>query len=138
MMKKILSAAVAIAVLVTVGSAGVAWAGPVLEFTPTVTGELSSGDQSFGWSFTTNKAIAVTALDALDPTGSGTAGTVRLYNGSGTVLASARVLTSDPREGSPLFYSQAISPVSLAANTTYCIAEDTSANVTTSIYKSPR
>jgi hypothetical protein len=45
----------------TVGSAGLAWAGPVLEFTPTVTGELSSGDQSFGWSFTTKQAITVTA-----------------------------------------------------------------------------
>ncbi len=53
---------------------------------------------------------------------------MRLYNASGTVLASATVTFSDKQEGSPAaFYSQAISPVSLAADTTYYIAQDFSA-----------
>jgi hypothetical protein len=131
MMRKTFSVAVAATVLVTVGSAGVAWAGPVLEYTGAIS-PLSAGDQSFGWSFTTNQAITVNALDALDPTGSGAAGTVRLYDGSGTVLASVKVTTSDPQEGSPIsFYTQSISPVLLAANAIYYIVEDTSANVTT-------
>jgi len=69
-------------------------------------------DASAGWSLKTNQAITVAALDAFDPTGNGTAGAVRLYNASGTVLASATVTTSDPKEGSPIsFYSHAISPV---------------------------
>jgi hypothetical protein len=47
------------------------------------------------------------------------------------VLASATVTTSDPKEGSPIsFYSHAISPVSLAANTTYYIAEDLGSSTT--------
>ncbi|HET6239382.1 MAG TPA: PEP-CTERM sorting domain-containing protein [Acetobacteraceae bacterium] len=47
------------------------------------------------------------------------------------MLASATVTNRDPQEGSPiLFYSQAISPVSLAPGTTYFIAQDISANST--------
>ena len=79
-------------------------------------------DFSAGWEFTTNQAIAVNALDAYDPTGTGS---VRLYNSVGTVLASATVTASDPTEGTPiLFYSHAIAPVTLAANTSYFIAQD--------------
>lgn len=103
---------------------GAASAGPVLEFSP---GSLRPGEEpgTAGWSFTTNRAVTVTALDAFDPTGAGTAGAVRLYTAGGTVLASTTVTTSDPQEGSPVsFYSHAISPVSLLANTTYFIAED--------------
>jgi hypothetical protein len=59
---------------------------------------------------------------------------VRLYNAGGTVLASAKVTTSDPQEGSPIsFYSHAITPVLLAANTAYFIAEDI-ASVSTLAY----
>lgn len=56
---------------------------------------------------------------------------MRLYDGLGNVLASATITTSDPQEGSPVpFYSQAITPVLLAANTTYYIAEDWAATTT--------
>ena len=54
---------------------------------------------------------------------------VRIYDGSGNVLASTTVLTTDPIVGSSqLFYSQAITPVTLSANTTYYIAEDGAQN----------
>jgi hypothetical protein len=83
----------------------------------------AGSDASAGSSFSTNDPVSVTALDAFDPTGSD--GQVRLYNGVGTVLASATVTTSDPQEGWPIpFYSQPITPVSLAAGETYYIAED--------------
>ena len=51
---------------------------------------------------------------------------MRLYNASGTVLASAKVTTTDPKEGSPImFFSAKLSkPLVLAAMTTYFIAED--------------
>jgi hypothetical protein len=100
-------------------------AGPVLEQSPfpyyqTVA---FSTDYTLGWSFTTNQAFNVGALDAyqIDTGGS----QVRLYNATGTILASATVVSTDPVEGSPFsFYSQAISPVALAAGQTYYIAED--------------
>lgn len=125
-MKKTLLAAAAMAALVTIGDAGPGWALPVLEFTGGMVGPTSqfAATASAGWSFTTNQAISVTALDAYDPMGTG-AGVVRLYNGMGTVLASATVTTGDPKEGtSPSsFYSHAISAVSLMPGT-YYIAED--------------
>jgi hypothetical protein len=115
--------------MLAIGVAGPACADPILEFTGAgIAGGTFSGDVSVGWSFTTNQAVTVVALDAFDPTGDGA---VRLYDGSGNVLASATVTNSDPQEGSPiLFYSQAISPVSLADGTTYFIAQDISANST--------
>lgn len=125
-MKKTLLASVAMAALVTIGGAGPGRALPVLEFSSgTVMAADGLAPASAGWSFTTNQAVNVTALDAFDPTGTG-AGGVRLYNASGTVLASATVTTGDSQEGSPIkFYSAPLtSPVSLAANTTYYIAED--------------
>ena len=128
MIRKTVLASAAAAALVTIGGAAPAWAAPVLEFT-TGTEEAAGAleNASAGWSFTTTQAVNVTALDAFDPTGTG-AGGVRLYTASGTVLASVAVTTSDPKEGSPIsFYSAAISPVSLAANTKYYIAEDLAA-----------
>jgi hypothetical protein len=113
---------------------GVARADLVLEFNTGIAA-LSAGDDTFGWKFTTNQAIIVTALDVFDPTGSvevvpGT-GNVRLYNGSGTILAHATVTASDPLEGSPVpFHSHAITPVTLAANQTYYIAQGIRANTT--------
>jgi hypothetical protein len=109
MVRRTLLASGAIAALVTVGGAGSGWAGPVLQFSA-----LSTGTPGFaasaGWSFITNEAVKVTALDAFDPTGTG-AGGVRLYTASGTVLASVKVTTSDPKQGSPIsFYSAAITP----------------------------
>jgi hypothetical protein len=123
-MKKTLLASVAIAALTTIGGAGPARA-VVLEFSA-VSAAAAGFDASAGWSFATTEKISVTALDAFDPTGDGAAGTVRLYTAGGTVLASARVTTKDPKEGSPImFYSAKLSkPIVLAANTTYFIAED--------------
>ena len=108
-------------------ASGSAHAGPILEFSGGTEAPVAS-DASLGWSFTTNQSIIVVALDAFDPTGrDGTVGAVRLYNGSGIVLASALVTASDPIEGAPTpFYSEAITPVSLAANSTYYIVEDMS------------
>jgi len=112
-----------------------AHATPVLEFSGGQKAPVAS-DATQGWYFTTNRSITVDALDAFDPSGSdGTVGAVRLYDGLGNVLASATVTAGDPIEGSPIpFYSEAINPVTLAANTTYYIAEDMS--FTTQLYYS--
>jgi hypothetical protein len=76
----------------------------------------------FGWSFTTNQALLVTALDAQNPVG-GT-NNVQLYDGKGNVLAQATVTSADPLEGSPTsFYSASITPVLLQDDTTYYIAQ---------------
>jgi hypothetical protein len=105
-------------------------ADPVLEFSGG-TSATSGSDVTDGWAFTTTTSISVTALDAYDPTGDGF---VQLYDGSSNVLASATVTTSDPTEGSPTsFYSAAITPVTLAANTTYYITEDVVANDGTTV-----
>jgi hypothetical protein len=104
-------------------------ADPVLEFSPGSgnVADLTGADGSGGWSFTTNQAITVVALDAFDPN---SGNDVRLYDGNGTVLASAIVLPTDPTEGSPIpFYTHAIAPVTLAAGQTYYIAEDFPANI---------
>jgi hypothetical protein len=100
---------------------------PVLEFSSGTVADFTGGDTSGGWSFTTNQAITVVALDAYDPN---SGNEVRLYEGNGTVLASAIVLPTDPTEGSPTpFYTHAIAPVTLAAGQTYYIAEDFPANI---------
>jgi hypothetical protein len=124
-MKTTLLASAAIVALTTIGGTGPAWAVVALEFSKLDTAP-AGFDASAGWSFTTNEKITVTALDAFDPTGDGSAGTVRLYNASGTVLGSAKVTTSDPKEGSPImFFTAKLSkPIVLAAKTTYFIAED--------------
>jgi hypothetical protein len=123
-MKGILLASATIAALTIVRGVNPASA-VVLEF-DAVSAAAAGFDASAGWSFTTTEKISVTALDAYDPTGDGAAGTVRLYTAGGMVLASAKVTTSDPKEGSPVeFYSAKLSKaVSLAANTTYYIVED--------------
>jgi len=131
MMKNTVLAAAAMAALVTIGGAAPAWAAPVLQFTSgTAAAAGALAPASAGWSFTTgSQGVSVTALDAFDPTGTG-AGGVRLYTAGGTVLASATVTTSDPQEGTApsVFHSHALTtPVSLAANTMYFIAEDLAA-----------
>lgn len=92
---------------------------------------------SMGFSFTTNQAITIDALaDVIDP---GPSSQVRLYDGTGTILAEATVTTSDPHPYSIPFggvglpgtlplYVAAITPVTLAADTTYYIAADTPNN----------
>lgn len=110
---------------------------PVLEFTGGSLSYSGGGDLTLGWAFTTTEAISVTALDAYDPTGDGL---VQLYDGSGDVLASVNVTSSDPTEGSPTsFFSAAITPVTLAAGTTYYIAQDdvATAETTTLVYTGP-
>jgi hypothetical protein len=122
--------AIAAATALAIGGTAPARAVPVLEYTPDPNGNYTiTGNVSAGWSFTTNEALDVVALDALDPTGDGF---VRIYDASGNVLASATVTTADHVEGGPVaFYSHAISPVLLAANTLYYIAQDFSPNSTT-------
>ena len=104
---------------------GVAQADLALEFRGGTPGGV--GGYSLGWSFTTNQAITVTALDDLVSSipSSGSAD-VRLYDGAGIVLRTATISTSDPVEGTgpAQFYSHAIAPVALAAGTTYYIAAD--------------
>jgi Domain of unknown function (DUF4082)/PEP-CTERM motif len=130
-MTRQLAVAVAVA-LVALGMAATAQANPVLEFTGGSRDVISSS-ASAGWSFTTNAALVVTALDAYDPSGTG-AGQVRLYDGNGTTLASATVATTDPTEGTPIqFHTHAITPILLASDTTYYIAEDL-ANYATGFY----
>jgi hypothetical protein len=119
-------ASIAAAGLPAIGAAAPAYANPILEYTASTPAAL--GDASAGWSFTTNQAVTVVALDALDPTGDGT---VRLYDASGTVVASATVTFSDKQEGSPAaFYSKAISSVSLAADTMYYVVQNFSPSST--------
>jgi hypothetical protein len=105
-------------------ASGSVWAGPVVEFGTSSAAVIGLAPQADGWSFTTNQAITVSALDLW--TGTATSGrTVRLYDASLSVLASALVATSDPVVGAPTtFYSHAITPVSLLANTTYYIVAD--------------
>ena len=111
--------ALAVMVLVPVGGAQ---AGPILEFSPGPVGSFGV-NASVGWSFTTNQAITVIALDVYDPSLVGTQ--VRLYNSTGTTLASANLTYADAQEGSPvLFYTTPITPITLAANQTYYIAQD--------------
>ena len=93
--------------LLAAGSAFADSVGPVIEFDPANATKFGFvPDVTAGWSFTTNSAITVTALDAFDPTGTGL---VRLYDASGDILASANLSTSDPVEGSPTpFYTQPV------------------------------
>ena len=120
-----------LAAFMVIGTTLAAQATPVLEFA-SGTPFISGFDGTYGWEFTTNTAVTVDALDAYSTFGSGA---VRLYDSSGAVLASATVTASDPREGTPfLFYSHAIAPVTLAANTTYFIAQDFSAAAETLAY----
>jgi PEP-CTERM motif len=87
---------------------------------------------SMGFAFTTNQSITVDALaDVIVPSQLSST-QVRLYNGAGTILAEATVSTSDPhpysipyKPGESLsLYVHAITPVTLAANTTYYIVAD--------------
>jgi hypothetical protein len=115
------------AVVVAILAPAPVTAGPVLEFNTGVPIGISI-DSTVGWAFTTNSAITVTALDAyLVADSTVTSTNVRLYGANAVTLASATVSTSDTLEGSPFaFYSHTLAAaVTLAANTTYYIAEDT-------------
>lgn len=106
-------------------ASGAAKAGIVLEYTSANTD--SSAGYTLGWSFTTTQAVSVTALDVWSGSSIGgqTSFNVRLYNSAGTTLRSATVLNTDPIEGAPTtFYTHAVTPLALAASTTYYIAMD--------------
>jgi hypothetical protein len=99
-------------------------ANPALEFASSPTYNVGSipGGVSAGWSFKTNAAVTVVALDAFNPTYSGL---VTLYNTLGVIIAQTTVTNSDPIEGFPwFFHAHAISPVTLSGNTTYFIVQD--------------
>ena len=114
----------AVAAVCLIGFAVSSHATPVLSF-DIANGTLLNSAQSFsiGWSFTTSQQSTVIALDALD-TGGPDGREVRLYDGLGTLIASATVMPSDPQEGSPLFHSHSIAPVTLTASSTYYIVQD--------------
>ena len=76
---------------------------------------------SAGFSFTTNQSVTIDALADFHALATGS--NVRLYNSQGTVLASATVFSTDPTDGPFNFHG--ITPVTLAASTTYYIAADT-------------
>ena len=99
-------------------------AGIILEYTSETNGSAIS-NLSAGWSFTTNQAITVTALDA-STAGGLSSYNVRLYNAAQVLQASTTVLNTDPVEGTApaRFYSHAITPVTLLADTTYFISMD--------------
>jgi hypothetical protein len=114
----------------TAGSSGTyAGDGPAISFTsgPNVT----DGDWSLGWSFTTKTAIDVTALGFYNASLDGgnntfqngicgaTFGEVGIFNSSGTLLASAQVTSADPVVG--FFNYASISTLVLAAGQTYDI-----------------
>ncbi len=89
---------------------------------------------SMGFAFTTNQSIVVDALADVIVPGQISSTQVRLYDGSQTILAEATVSTTDPHPYSIPYgttgehlslYVQAITPVTLAADTTYYIAADT-------------
>lgn len=87
----------------------------------TTFGNFARNGITAGWSFTTTQAISVTALAAYNPDFE-----VRLYDAGGTVLATASPGSADPTvvAGDLSFHVKTIAPVTLAANTTYYIAED--------------
>jgi len=105
-------------------TAGAARADYVMNFESVDTFQYGQ-DITVGWSFTTNESIAVTALGLWARTIPNGSTSVRLYDGAGTVLASADVSTSDPLGGaSAQFFTHAINPVTLAGGATYYIAAD--------------
>src|SRR5262249_53846891 len=113
----------ALVVLTLAGmAAGRAEAGLAVQFTSAAAAQNSGVDISIGFSFTTNSAVSVIALDYILPGRSG--GDVRLYDATGTTLASATVLATDPTEstGGFTYNVHAIAPFNLAANTTYFVA----------------
>lgn len=79
---------------------------------------------TMGWAFETGASpLTVVALDDYMPNFSSTQ--VRLYDDSLNILASATVSNTDPAETAGLtWYSHAITPITLAANTKYYIAAD--------------
>ncbi|HUP03636.1 MAG TPA: PEP-CTERM sorting domain-containing protein [Bryobacteraceae bacterium] len=117
-------------------------AAPILEFTSGTPipvsffgGYANTYGLSIGWSFITNSAITVTALDAWNPDSGGDQVTIFTPGNCGEVpypgctpfqyVAQANVSPSDPTEGSPIpFYTQAIDPVTLAADTQYYIVQN--------------
>ena len=58
--------------MLAIGVAGPACADPILELTGAgIAAGTFGGNAAAGWSFTTNQAVTVVALDAFDPTGDG-------------------------------------------------------------------
>jgi hypothetical protein len=113
---------IALAWFATVLMSGTAQAQPVVEFGGG--GAVDSGaNLSIGWGFTTNQAINVVNLDAFAVNAAGSQ--VRIYDSTGTTLASTTVLPTDPTEGTvtPVYY-HAIAPLALSSGQTYYIAED--------------
>ncbi|HEY6342917.1 MAG TPA: DUF4082 domain-containing protein [Bryobacteraceae bacterium] len=104
---------------------------PGVAFT-SVTNDFTNNSWSLGWSFTTNVAIAVTALGYYNASLTGglvglsagcDCGEVGIFDSAGDLLASAQVTSADPVTG--FFNYQAITPLVLAASQTYYILAET-------------
>lgn len=90
---------------------------------------LGSGSSTTGWSFQTTQTLYVTALDARVNAIS-TTHLVNLYDSALNILATANVTDADPLVGSPVaFWSHAITPVTLQANTVYYVSESSNTSV---------
>ena len=76
----------------------------------------STSDLTIGFSFSTNRAITIDALELYDPVAGGY--NVRLYDGNGVVIISTTISSADQQgaafNGHSFFY-HAITPTSLAA-----------------------
>lgn len=96
--------------------------GPIFNYLPV------GSDGSGGWSFTTNQAITVDALDDWVYTVANTPGLqVRLYGANQATITSATLTTADATEATASgfqLYTQPITPVTLSADATYYIASD--------------
>ncbi len=104
-----------------------AQAAPILSTSGGV--EVVAGDpSSFGWEFQTGSSpVTVVALDAQFTNFFSTQ--VRLYNSLGITLRSTTVTAADPAETAGLtWHSHPISPITLAPDTTYFIAQDVPVN----------
>jgi hypothetical protein len=109
-------------VLFLLGGSQVATAGPISAVTLSggTTGPTGVDIAAAGFSFITNQSVTIDALAVRFPdNGNGT--NVRLYNAGGTI-ASATVFSFDPTDG--IFNFHSITPVTLAASTTYYVAAD--------------
>jgi hypothetical protein len=122
-----------IAVAILAGPALLAMFASAAEYQAvTVTGGITLGSAatySVGWRFVPTEPVEVTALGIYDADGGGLSGvhTVRLYDVTHTgVLATVTMPTNAPAEsgGEYSAFFQPVSPVTLDAGVTYCVAKN--------------
>ncbi len=105
----------------------------LIEFTAPPAAESHDHTYSLGWQFTTTREITVDRLGYYNPQdGMQDTHDVGIYNLSRQLLVSGTVRPTDPLEG--FFHYAAVSPIVLAANTTYRIAGSTAGSHDSFIY----